>query len=130
MKKPLNIFVSLIIILIIALAAYSYIFKIYETKVESSARNLFADNNSTVIITAVPIDALGMKAPFRKVSSKFEIREGNVLVDIISEDNYSGKLILRAKNKIGKVIIYVKPELSLLPTLIEINIYPNLAFNN
>ena len=127
MKNPLAILVIIILIAIIGLASYSYIFKIYETKVETSAQSLFADNNSTVIISVVPVNSFGWKAPFRKSKAAFEIREGKELVDIVSEDDSSGTLILHAKYKTGKVIVYVKPELALLPTLVEINIYPNLA---
>ena len=127
MKNPLAILVIIILIAIIGLASYSYIFKIYETKVETSAQSLFADNNSTVIISVVPVNSFGCKAPLRKSNAAFEIREGKELVDIVSEDDSSGTLILHAKYKTGKVIVYVKPELALLPTLVEINIYPNLA---
>ncbi len=127
MKNPLTTLIILIVIAIIGLASYSYIFKIYETKVETSTLTLFADSNSKVTITAVPINALGWRAPFRKVKTHFEIYEGKDLIKIISEDNISGKLILQAKDKTGRVIIYVKPSLALLPTQVEINIYPNYA---
>ncbi len=127
MKNHLITLVIVILIVIIGLASYSYIFKIYETKVETSAQSLFADNNSKAIITAVPINALGLRVPFRKVRTRFEIYEGRSLVHVISEDEHSGKLILQAKDKSGKIIIFVKPELALLPTMIEINIYPNFA---
>lgn len=127
MKNPWSKLVYLIIIIIIALASYSYLFKIYETRIETSTNSLFADNNSSVTITAVPVNAFGMRVPFRKVITNFQIREGNNLVTIVIQDNFAGKLVLRAKDKVGKVVIYAKPELSLLPTLIEINIYPNQA---
>ncbi len=119
--------IIVILIAILGLAAYSYVFKVYETKVETTTTVLFADNNSTVEIYSIPVDALGWRAPFRKVKTQFEVREGRDLVDIVSEDDPAGKLVLRAKDKTGKVSIYVKPALALLPTLVEINILPNLA---
>ena len=127
MKNPLTILIILVLFVIIVLASYSYIFKIYETKIETSTQTLFADNNSRATITAVPVNALGWRAPFRKVKTEFEIYEGRDLVKIISEDSTSGILILQAKDKTGKVIILVKSALALLPTQIEIKIYPNYA---
>ena len=127
MKNPLVTLIISILIIIIGLASYSYIFKVYETKVETSTQSLYADNNSRVTITAVPINALGWRVPFRKVKTAFEISEGSKLVKIISEEDASGILILQAKDKTGRVIIYVKPSLALLPTQVEINIYPNYA---
>ncbi len=116
-----------IIILIAIFSGYYYIFNIFETVIQVNPPNLFADNHSTTSIEVIPINALGWKAPFRNVSADFTIIEGQELIEIIFEKKKEGKIKLRAKNITGKVTINVKPEYSLLPSLIEINIYPNLA---
>jgi len=123
--KRLTIIVSLVLIVI--LFFYYYVFNIYETTVETWPKNLFADNSSTVNISINPVNAFGFKIPFRKIYGSFEITGGKHLVDIVKEDDINGILTLRAKNKVGKVIIYVKSKYSFLPSLVEINIYPNTA---
>ncbi len=119
-----------IILLIICLASYYYLFNIYETTININPLNLFADNHSTASITIIPVNALGWKVPFRNIPADFEIKEGRQLVDIIYEDKKRGKLILQAKNITGTVVIYVKSKYSLLPSLVEIHIFPNYAINN
>lgn len=125
-----NIYIYLIIFLILILAvfiAYQYIFSIYEVVIENEPEELFADNTSTMVIKAIPINALGRKAPFRKSSADFDIREGRDLIEIIQLNEGDGILKIKAKNIQGKVIIFVKAEYALLPTSIEITIYPNIT---
>ena len=113
--------------LIVILFCYNYIFNIYETTIITEPQNLYANSHSVVKILINPVNALGFKVPFRKISSSFEITEGKDLVDIVKQDNKSGYLVLRARNKTGKVVIYIKSGYSFLPSLVEINIYPNSA---
>ena len=68
--------IYLILILIVSIAGFStyhYIFSIYEITYKITPDKLYADNNSTLIIEAVPINSLGWKAPLRKTYSEFRI---------------------------------------------------------
>jgi len=128
MKKygnSLTIIISLLLIII--LPAFYYVFNIYETDIETSKDNLFADSRSVVSICVYPVNALGFRVPLRKINASFEIEEGKGLVEIIKENDNEGMIVLRAKNLTGKVVVYVKTKYSLLPSMIEINIYPNTA---
>ena len=119
-----------ILLLIIFFSGYYYFFNIFETIISVNPQNLYADAHSTVTIEVIPINALGWKVPLRHVSTDFKFKEGQRLIDIIYENKKDGVLKLRAKNLTGTVVIYVKSIYSLLPTLVEIHIYPNLAMNN
>ena len=88
---------------------------------------MFADNKSITIIRAVPVNALGWKALFRSVNVDFEISQGKELVEIVKQDNTNGKLILKSKNLPGEVQIIAISRFSLLPTLITVNLKPNLV---
>jgi hypothetical protein len=123
--KKVTIVISLFLIIIVFICYY--IFNIYETIIETEPKNLFADSRSVVNISISDVNALGFKVPFRKIFGSFEITEGKDLVDIIKENDKNGSLSLRAKNRTGKVVIYVKSKYSFLPSLVEINIYPNTA---
>jgi len=127
MDKSVIILIAVSLGLLLLLAIHHYIFSIYEVTFEQSSSKLFADDQSTFIINAIPVNALGMRAPFRKSNTKYEIREGIELVDVLINDYESGRLKLRARSKTGKVIIYAKSEYSLLPTSFEIIIEPNFA---
>lgn len=113
--------------LLIVFLVYHYVFNIYETTVQVEPENLFAGSKSTIRITVLPINALGFKVPFRNIYSKFDITEGKELVNIVKEDNQNGSLSLKAKNGTGKVVVIIHSGYSLLPSLVEINIYPNAA---
>lgn len=123
--KILVVFISLSLIII--LSVFYYVFNVYETEIEIKPKDLFADNHSVTTISIYPVNALGLRIPFRKINAGFEINEGKDLVEIVKEDDRSGCIVLRAKNKTGKVVVYVKSKYSLLPSLIEINVYPNTA---
>ncbi len=109
------------------LLVYYYIFNIYEVIYTVKPKELFADNTSQVKICAVPLNALGGKVPLRYSHTVFDIKEGRELVVIISENKNKGILVLRAKEKTGRVVVFLKAEHAVLPSSVEIFIYPNLA---
>jgi hypothetical protein len=127
MRRSEIYLIFVLIVFIAGFSAYHYIFSIYEVTYKVTPDKLYADNNSTLIIEAVPVNALGWKAPFRKSYSEFTISEGKDLVEIIFSNNNSGILKLRAKEKSGKVSVTIKTKYSLLPSTIEIVIEPNVV---
>ena len=52
-------------------------------------------------IEVVPVNALGSKAVFRTSSAKFEIVEGNDLIEVTLENMKNGVLKIRSKGKPG-----------------------------
>lgn len=116
-----------ILFLIAVLFSYQYFFGIYEVTFSVDPKVLFADNNSSTTITVVPVNAFGWRPPFRKSPATFRIVEGEELVQIISDRSSEGVLIIKAKDKPGKVVIHIKSEHSLLPSNIEIIIEPNMV---
>lgn len=125
-RSEIYIILSALFLLLIVLS-YLYVFNIYEVIYKVTPKDLYADNRSEVEITSVPINALGWKTPFRNVPVEFEIREGNNLVEIVYLNNEDGILKLKAKDKTGSVIVFIKSKYALLPSSVTINIYPNLA---
>ena len=125
-KAPLYIIIVLVLI-IAAFAVYNYLISIYEVIYSIEPNELYADNKSEVTVTAVPLNGLGKKAWFRKAEASYTIVEGGSLVQIVENDIPRGTLVLRAKDKSGTVSITAKSPLALLPSPIEINIYPNLV---
>ena len=121
------IYISIFIIVVIGFLFYQYIIKIYESTVEVEPKNLFADNQSTVTISVIPLNSFGWKALFRNAPAEFEIIEGNTLVEILQHDKENGKLILKAISSTGKVVVQIKSKYSLLPMVVEIIIEPNLT---
>ncbi len=122
--------IFLIIILLTAVLAfgiYNYLISIYEVIYTADPPELFADNKSITIISAVPVNALGWKALFRNVDVDFEISQGKELVEIVKQDNPNGRLILKSKNLPGEVQIIAASRFSLLPTLITVKLKPNLV---
>jgi hypothetical protein len=127
MRRKNIYIITALIFLILILLFYQYVFNIYEVNFIIEPKSLFADNQSILSITAIPINAFGWKVPLRKAAADFEIREGNDLIDVVRNDRINGELIIKAKSKPGKVVILIKPELSILPSSFEIQIYPNTA---
>lgn len=127
MKGTKIYLILFLIILAAALFCYNYIFNIYEVTYNLSSNSLFADNKSTVTISTIPLNAFGWKAPLRNAPTNFEIREGKYLVEIIFQNNKNGILTLKAKNKTGQIVVFVKSKYALLPSSFEIPIYPNTA---
>jgi hypothetical protein len=88
---------------------------------------LFADNQSEVRITLIPVNSFGWKALFRNTPAQFEIIEGESLVDVITFNTNEGTMTLKAKWETGKVIIKIKSPHSLLPMIVEIPVHPNIT---
>ncbi len=123
--RRINIYIIAGIFIILALIfSFLYIFNIYEVNYTINPQSLYADSESIITISSKPVNAFGWRASLRVAPADFKIKEGNDLVDIISEDNNNGVLILKAKNNPGKIVLYVKSKYALFPSSIEINIYP------
>ena len=127
MDKKLLIILSVAVAAVVILLLHNYVFSIYETDFRLSSEVLYADNMSTIKIVAVPINGLGVRAPFRKVPTVFSIEEGAQLIDVISKDENAGIMVIRARLSPGKVIIRAKAKYSLLPSVFEIPILANTA---
>ena len=121
------IILSVAVAAVVILLLHNYVFSIYETDFRLSSEVLYADNMSTIKIVAVPINGLGVRAPFRKVPTVFSIEEGAQLIDVISKDENAGIMVIRARLSPGKVIIRAKAKYSLLPSVFEIPILANTA---
>ena len=130
MRSGQILLIAVLIIVIAGLFVYKYIFNIYELEISVTPKELFADYHSTVVIRAIPVNSSGKKIPFRKVSAEFEFKQGKELVTIENSDKAEGLLILKAKDKTGEVILVVKTEKSLLPSLVQIPVRPNYASAN
>lgn len=120
---PLLIIIGIAIIF----AFWHYVINIYEVKIVAAPEYLIPDGKSTTVVRAIPINAFGFKAPFRKSPAKFEIIEGKELINIISENDKEGVLEIQAKEKEGNVSIQLKSEFSLMPTIIEIPISDSIS---
>ena len=129
MRRIEIIFIFIAIALIAVILAYTYLFQIYEIEVSVTPKELFADNQSTVVIQAYPINSFGKRIVFRSVAARFEITEGKELVLIEKLDPINGQMVLKAKDKTGTVNVLVTPEKSLMPSLIQIQVNPNYAEN-
>ena len=127
MQKDQIYFIIIFLFLLVSFLIYYYIFNIYEVTYSVEPPELYADNISTAVIRSVPLNAIGMRAPFRHSFTVFDINDGKDLVEIIGKNNNKGEIILRAKDRIGKVVVLIKAEHAILPSSVEINIYPNLA---
>ena len=125
MRRSEIYLIFILIVFIAGFSSYHYIFSIYEVTFNVTPYKLYADNKSTLIIEAVPINSFGWKAPFRKTYSEFTFNEGKDLVEVIFMDKANGILKLRAKEKSGKVSVTIKTKYSLLPSTIEIVVSPN-----
>ena len=124
MRKKIITIYLLIFVLIILLLGYFFLYNIYGSEVRKTPENLFADPQSEMIIEVVPVNGLGSRAWFRTSSAKFEIIEGNNLIEVISLDEKNGQLKIRSLGEPGKVGIKIKSQHSLFPEYIEIEIHP------
>lgn len=127
MRRTQIYFIIILLAAIMVLIGFQYLISIYEVQITAIPDSLYADNKSECKIEAVPLNSLGMKALFRNASAKIEIREGKDLVEIIILDEKKGVIKLRAKDRPGIVVIFIKPEKALLPTSVEIKILPNVV---
>jgi hypothetical protein len=125
MKRGGLISIILLIFFITAFAVYNYLISIYEVIYQVNPDKLYADGRSEIKITAIPLNGIGSKALFRAAEAEYTIIEGGYLVDILKYDKTTGILILKAKNSTGSVKITAKSSYALLPSLINIKIYPN-----
>ena len=121
------VIISTVIALIIVLLVYNYVFNIYETDFRVSSQVLYADGKSTLFIKAVPLNGMGFKAPFRSVPTVYTIEEGSDLVEVVTNDEANGVLVIRAKLNAGNVTIRAKSKYALLPSVFEIAIVANTA---
>ena len=124
MRKKIITIYFLIFFLIALLLCYFFLYNIYGSEVRKTPANLFADPGSVMTIEVVPVNARGSKAVFRTSSARFEIIEGNDLIEVTLEKQKDGILQIRSKGKPGVVGIKIKSEHSLLPEYIEIEILP------
>lgn len=115
-----------IIIIILAIAVWQYVLAVYEVRFEVNPNQLYADNESELIIEAVPINSLGFRAPFRYAEINYNFEFGNNLVEV-EEYLEEGKLKVKAKDRDGIVSIFIKSTYSLMPTKIEIIINSNFT---
>jgi hypothetical protein len=122
MRKKIITIYFLIFFLIVLLLGYFFLYNIYGSEVRKSSENLFADPQSEMTIEVIPVNALGSKAFFRTSSAKFEIIEGNDLIEIINKDESKGILKIRSSGEVGIVGIKIKSEHSLLPEYIELEV--------
>ena len=120
-----QIYLVLILIFLIAgVLVYYFIFNIYEIIYDISKKKIIAGEE--VEISAIPVNSFGHKAPLRNSYASFIITGGKDLVEIVSENNNSGKLVLKSNCKTGKIIIKVNSRYSLFSSSLEIYIYANL----
>ncbi len=127
MSKVEIYFTAVVVFSLFALLTHQYIFSVYEVEYKISSRILYLYSDSKIEIEAVPVNSLGFRAPFRNSHTKFSVIEGKDLIEIVENNYEKGKLIIKAKNESGTVVIRVKSKFSLLPTEFEIKIIPNLA---
>ena len=125
--KPYILIVIILLILISAFIFYYYTMNIYEVIYEVEPADLFADNQSTVKIEAVPLNALGFRAIGRSAPAEFNIIEGGEIVTIIKKDTRRGILILRGGVTPGQVTIRIKSKYALLPSEVKVMVYTNAA---
>jgi hypothetical protein len=88
---------------------------------------MYADNESVVEITCVPLNSFGFRAPLRNAKAEYEVVEGSDIVEVIENDRDHGIMKLKSLNTTGVVKVRVISNRSLLPGLIEIPILPNSA---
>ena len=124
MRKKIVTIYLLIFLLVVLLLGYFFLYNIYGSEVRKNPENLFADPQSELPIEVVPVNELGSRAWFRISSAKFEIIEGNNLVEVISLNEKNGQLKIRSLGEPGKVGIKIKSQHSLFPEYIEIEIHP------
>ena len=128
MSERKVIFIVLILVLsILSFGIYNYLFSIYEVIYKVVPDALYADNKSEVTITAIPINGMGSRALFREVEAGYTIIEGADLVTVTEQNQSEGMLKIRAKDKPGIVKITAKSPYALLPSPINIKIYPNIV---
>lgn len=103
-EKRNKTFVIILSLVLIALLSEHYIFTTSKVEVEINPPVLKASENSELTITVVPKNYAGFRTPFRKVEIRFQIEEGNNLINIVKEDT-NGTFIIKSKGAEGEVTI-------------------------
>ena len=125
MKRRSTILIVLILILLLfVFGIYNYMISIYEIIYKVSPEILYAGDKTELTVTAVPVNGLGGKALFREVEAVYTIVDGDNLVNISEKNIKKGILKFHAENKSGNVEIIAKSPYALLPSCINIRIYP------
>ncbi|RPI69629.1 MAG: hypothetical protein EHM47_13320, partial [Ignavibacteriales bacterium] len=104
-KRKFVIYILIPLLIILTFLFYQYFIKIYEATVNVEPKSLFADNQSLLTITVIPLNGFGQEALFRNSPAEFQITEGSSLVEVILLHEAEGKLILKSKSETGKVVI-------------------------
>ncbi len=123
--KSIKTFILFFIALVLAgVILHYFIFSIYEVNIVVNPKEVFADPTSEIRVTVKPINAMGWAVPFRKVTAKFKILEGEDLITIKLVNEEDGFILLQSIGMEGKVGIYIDSEYSLFPSYIEVQILP------
>lgn len=116
-KKNRNIILSIIffiILLIILFLSWFYIFNVYEVKIiETQVSSL----NYTVEI--IPVNSLGIQAPFRNLQYSYKVEEGSESVEKII-DSGNGIINIYLNANPGKVKLRIETNKTQNFSLIEI----------
>lgn len=120
-------FILILIIAIILFFLWQYVFSIYEVFYKTEPEHLYTSADSVIKLEAVPLNALGFRAPFRNAPFTYEWESGRQLVEIVEDRHEQGYLVLRSAGSEGTVVIKIKGRYTLLPSLIEIRILANLT---
>ncbi|MDI6802693.1 MAG: hypothetical protein QME58_02455 [Bacteroidota bacterium] len=96
------------------------IFTVYSVDVETNPHFLFPDGNSTTTISVVSLNRFGFGVPFRAIKTEFVIIEGYKNIEILSKE--ANKLTIKSRYEVGKVIVLIKNEYTLIPIKVEIPI--------
>lgn len=126
-KIGIRFLVAAILLILAGFILHYFIFSIYEIKIISEPKLIFAGQPSEIKISAKPINAMGWVAPFRSVNAKFRIINGQDFVDVLYVNEENGFILLRSKGIEGKVEFYIDAEYSLFPSYFEIHILPKTA---
>ena len=105
------IFIALLIILFLS---WLYIFNIYEVNV-----TLKEESSLQYVVDVIPLNSLGMRAPFRNLEYSFEVTEGEVEIEKLN-DLGNGRIDLKLKTDSSKVKLEITTNKSQNISLIEI----------
>jgi hypothetical protein len=122
MKSYKLITIYIIFLVLTAFALWQYVFTIYEVKSEISRYSITAGSNELIEISVFPINAMGNKAPFKKVNAVFSVEEGASLIEIDQDNFENGKIKFRVKEVSGIVKIKIFTEFSLFPIIQEFEV--------
>lgn len=111
----------IISVAVIAFLFWQYILQVYEIRYVLSDEKLYTGKESSIILSAVPLNSFGKQAPFRKTSDlKINFIKGEEKVDTIYLE--SGKVKFLSRGKTGIVSFTVNSEYSLVPSKLSFDI--------